>query len=194
HSILEQTTGLFNGLALAVAMAPLVRSAPSVDDDGSPAARRGTTSFALAFIVLGITYLNLRKNAAEWARVGAMPREMVGLSVGAWFDLAYVLIALTLLILMVRHARSPLAILPQSALGRGQLLYVVLLWWLVAGNFERALVHLTAQRLVTEGVIGAVALACTLLILAWAPPTRPAAEGGPVDGRPWLARTLAAGL
>jgi hypothetical protein len=195
HSILEQTTGLFNGLALAVAMAPLVWSAPAVDDDdGSPAARRGTTSYALAFVVLGITYLNLRKNAAEWAKVGAMPREMVGLSVGAWFDLAYFLIALTLLTLMVRHQRRPLAIVPQGPMGRGQLLYVVLLWWLVVGNFERALVRFTAQRLVTEGVIGAVALACTGLILAWPPPTRLAAAEGPVVGRPWLARTLATGL
>ena len=33
HSILEQTTGLFNGLALAAAMAPLARSAPAPDDD-----------------------------------------------------------------------------------------------------------------------------------------------------------------
>jgi hypothetical protein len=195
HSILEQTTGLFNGLALAAAMAPLVRSAPSVDDDaGSPAVGRRNTSYALAFVVLGITYLNLRKNAAEWVRVGAMPREMAGLSAGAWFDLAYFLIALTLLILMVRHARAPLAIVPQSPMGRGQLLYVVLLWWLVAGNFERALVRFTAQRLVTEGVIGAVALACTLLILAWPPAIRPAVARGPVDGRPWLARTLAVGL
>jgi hypothetical protein len=70
----------------------------------------------------------------------------------------------------------------------------VLLWWLVAGNFERALVRLTAQRPVTEGVIGAVALACALLILARPQAVRPAVARGPVDGRPWLARTLAVGL
>ena len=71
----------------------------------------------------------------------------------------------------------------------------MLLWWLVAGNFERALVRFTAQRLVTEGVIGAVALACTALVLAWPPPIRlaaPARATGP--GRRWLVRTLAAGL
>ena len=59
-------------------------------------------------------------------------------------------------------------------MGRGQLLYVVLLWWLVVGNFERALVRFAPQRLVTEGVIGAVGLACTLLVLAWTPQTRKA--------------------
>jgi hypothetical protein len=195
HSILEQTTGLFNGLALAAAMAPLARSAPALDDNvGSPSIGRRTSQYALGFVVLLITYLNLRKNAGEWVRVGAMPGVMAGLSAVAWFDLAYLLIALALLTLAIHHARKPLAILPTSPLGRGQLLYVVLLWWLVIGNFERALVHFTAQRLVTEGVIGAVALACTVLVLAWPPPVRfpPPRATGP--GRRWLVRTIAAGL
>ncbi len=56
--------------------------------------------------------------------------------------------------------------MPASPLGRGQLLYLGLLWWLVVGNFERALVAFTAERLVTEGVIYVVALICTLLLLA----------------------------
>ena len=195
HSILEQTTGLFNGLALATALAPLVRSGPAVDDDtGSQALGRRTSPFALAFVVLGITYLNLRKNAREWVRVGAMPETMAGLSAGAWFDLASLLIAVSFLTLLVRQARRPLAIVPSSPMGRGQLLYVVLLWWLVAGNFERALVHFTASRLVTEGVIGAVALACTLIVLAWPPPDRAAPVGSADIDRPWLLRTIAAGL
>ncbi len=195
HSILEQTTGLFNGLALAAAMAPLARFAPAPDeDDGSPALGRRTAHYALAFVLLLITYLNLRKNAGEWVRVGAMPGTMAGLSAAAWFDLAYLLIALTLLTLALRHSRKPLAILPPSPLGRGQLLYVVLLWWLVAGNFERALVRFTAPRLVTEGVIGAVALGCTALILGWPPSfLRPPAPA-PGTRRPRLVRTIAAGL
>jgi hypothetical protein len=195
HSILEQTTGLFNGLALAVAMSPLLRSAPAADDDAESPASRRTASYALAFVVLGITYLNLRKNAGEWVRVGAMPKEMAGLSTGAWFDLAYLLIALTFLTLWIRHARAPLAILPSTTIGRAQLLYVVLLWWLIVGNFERAVVRFAPQRLVTEGVIGAVGLACTLLVVAWPPRTREAPPPHTEDaGRPRLARTLLVGL
>ena len=182
HSILEQTTGLFNGLALAAALAPLVRFGPAVDvEAGSQTLGRRTAPFALAFVVLGITYLNLRKNAASGSGSGAVPETMAGLSAEAWFDLASLLIALSFLTLLVRHSRRPLAIVPSSPMGRGQLLYVVLLWWLVAGNFERALVHFTAPRLVTEGVIGAVALLCTLIVLAWPPPDRAATGrvGGP---------------
>jgi hypothetical protein len=197
HSILEQTTGLFNGLALAAAMAPLARSAPAVDDDAdAPTARRRTATYALAFVVLGITYLNLRKNVGQWLQAHAVPGRMAGLSAGAWFDLAYLLIALTFLTMVFRHARRPMAIVPTSPMGRGQLLYVVLLWWLVAGNFERIVVAFAAERLVTEGVIGIVALACTMIVLAWPPPARTAPSPAPaaVPGRPWLARTMAAGL
>ena len=94
HSILEQTTGLFNGArpgrrdVAAVAVRPGRRTT-------TPARLHpdGLRPVRLAFVVLGITYLNLRKNAGEWVRVGAMPKEMVGLSTGAWFDLAYLLIA-----------------------------------------------------------------------------------------------------
>ena len=70
----------------------------------------------------------------------------------------------------------------------------MLLWWLAVGNFERALVRFTAPRLVTEGVIGAVALACTALVLAWPPPTSTAPPASDEPRRAWLARMLAVGL
>jgi len=72
-----------------------------------------------------------------------------------------------------------------------------LLWSLVAGNFERELVVFTAQRLVTEGVLYVVALACTLVLLlaptvrrSWdAPASRPA-----MRDRAGLAPTVVVGL
>ncbi len=189
HSILEQTTGLFNGLALAAAMAPLARSAPPpIENDP-----RSTSAPSLAFVVLAITYLNLRKNAGEWVRVGAMPESMAGLSTAAWFDLTYFLISLTLLTLMARHALRPLAIVPSTAIGRGQLLFVGLLSWLVIGNFERALVHFTAPRLVTEWVIGAVSLACAALVVGWPPLDRLAPEAKEAE-RPRFTRLIVLGL
>jgi hypothetical protein len=195
HSILEQTTGLFNGIGVAVALASLSRWNPLVDQSDDPDQRPRTEPYALGFVLLGITYLNLRKNVGEWVRVKAMPATMVGVSAATWFDLGYVLLALTLLALLRRQSRKPLEIVPSTALGRGQILYVVLLWWLVVGNFERALVAFTPQRLVTEGVIFVVALVCTLLLLSGSPPWRtekllPSGE----SRRPRLTRTIEAGL
>jgi hypothetical protein len=57
------------------------------------------------------------------------------------------------------------SIVPASWAGKGQLLYLVFLWWMVVGNFERELVGFAGQRLVTEGVIHLNAVICTLLVL-----------------------------
>ncbi|MGP0065703.1 MAG: hypothetical protein ACLQGP_19125 [Isosphaeraceae bacterium] len=195
HSILEQTTGLFNGIGLAVAMASLSRWNGPVEDVEAPHRPPATEPMALGFVVLGITYLNLRKNVGQWVNFKAMPPEMGGLAASTWFDLGYLLAALTLLALLVRHARRPLAIVPESPMGRGQLLYLVLLWWLVVGNFERALVAFAPQRLVTEGVLYVVALLCTLLLLAGPPEVDCASATPPKDrARPGLALTIAGGL
>lgn len=198
HSILEQTTGAFNGLALAMAMAPLSRFTPPPDEldapPGSGRYRPDAAVFALGFVVLAIPYLNLRKDVGDWTRVNAVPATMGGFPAWAWFDLGSLLVALTFLALAVRHKRRPAAVVPASPLGRGQLLYVVLLWWIVAGNFAKAVVGFTPQRLVTEGVLHAVALACTLVVLGWPPAVREVENATAIDGRPWLARTLAAGV
>jgi len=165
HSILEQTTGLFNGLGLAFALSGLAGSTPSIAKADEPDRNPWTELAALGFVVLGIVYLNLRKNVAQWIAVKAVPAAMAGLAAGTWLDISYILLALTFLVLWARHRQSPLAIVPESWLGKGQLLYLVLLWWLVVGNFERALVGFKAERLVTEGVIYLVALVCTLIVL-----------------------------
>jgi hypothetical protein len=195
HSILEQTTGLFNGIGLAVAVAVLARRAPSIKDDlhGRP----WSDPVAAGFVILGITYINLRKNATFWLAQKIVPAEMSGVSTWIWFDLAYLLLAVTLFALWVRHRRQPLPILPTSWLGKGQLLYLGLLWALVAGNFERELVVFTAQRLVTEGVLFVVALACTLVLLLATPVrrSRDMPDFGPATrDRAGLAPTVVVGL
>jgi hypothetical protein len=115
-----------------------------------------------------------------------------------WFDLGYAILALSLAVLIARHRARPLPVVPESWLGKGQLLYIGLLWWLVAGNFERAIVAFRPERLVTEGVIYLVALACTALLLLSADAVRAGSFASPPprasDERMGLARTIAVGL
>ncbi|MEW6161347.1 MAG: hypothetical protein AB1813_28295, partial [Verrucomicrobiota bacterium] len=61
--------------------------------------------------------------------------------------------------------RQPLSWIPVTALGKAQLLLLVFLWWMVIGNFERALVSFAPQRLITEGVIFLNALLLSWIIL-----------------------------
>src|SRR2546423_447613 len=192
HSVLEQTYGFINGLGLALTLFWLARRTPRQVD--SPQVRRWTEYYAKAFVLLGITYLNLEHNPETWVKAGAMTRVLAGIPPSAWFALAYLLVALTFTMLLVRHHRTPLPVLTATMLGRGQLLYVVLLWWMVIGNFERALVSFAPERLVTEGVIFINALLCTIGVLGTRSPIDLPLSAAPIWGIAVWRRTIAAGL
>jgi hypothetical protein len=192
HSILEQTYGFINGIGIAVAMQPLARRLPRLRDE--PRARRWTEVTAVAFVLLLLTYVNLVKNVSNWVQQGAVPGELYGLSARVWFNAGYAVLAVAVIALLARHVQQPLAVVPANPLGKAQLLYLVLLWWVVIGNLMRAIPPFAAQRLVTEGVIHLNAVCCTVLVLLW--PTRlprPDLDERPFTG--WaLWRVAAAGL
>src|SRR5262249_43482276 len=80
-----------------------------------------------------------------------------------------------------------------SWLGKGQLLYLVFLWWMVIGNFDRAQVAFAPQRLVTEGVIHLNAVICTLLVLLGARSLVPLSAPMEVGAGSLLRKTLLVG-
>ncbi len=141
-----------------------------------------------------LLYVNLVKNVADWTRVNpsnviaAVPKVMrmplIGfpLSATAWFNILFGMAAIALVMLLSVHTRRRLALLEQSWLGRGQLLFVVLLWAFVIGNFGKALPGFTEQRLLTEGVITLNAVFATMHALSCsrrsAPELPPPTTGG----------------
>jgi hypothetical protein len=90
---------------------------------------------------------------------------MYGVPAWVWFDLAALVTAIGLTVLLLRHVRRPLAVVPSTPLGQGQALYLLLLAIMVIGNFERALVGFADQRLVTEGVLHVNAVICAVSLL-----------------------------
>lgn len=201
HSILEQSQGFGFGLVTALTMAALWRKLAPVRDD--PPVRRWTDAFAVAFVALFMTYENVVKNVAEWTRadrrlVAAVMKApllaSVELSASAWFHLAWCAISLALIALLVVHQRRGLAIVPASWLGKGQLLYVLVLWILVIANFERALNGFSEGRLVTEWVIIINASLATFLMLALPAPTIEVSLREPRRYWPHVAGVWAVGL
>jgi hypothetical protein len=178
HSVLEQTYGFVNGIGVAIAIGYLAARTPKRTDE--PSARQWSDIFAVAFVLLLVTYLNFRKNPEAWAKAKAMPETMYGIPLSGWFvpakgwmgwfELAYLAIATAVIGLMVCHRRRSLAIVPTTWLGKSQFLYLGFLWWVVIGNFERALVAFSPQRLATEGVIYLNAVICTVLMMMHAKP------------------------
>lgn len=161
HSILEQTYGLINGLGIALTMFWLARRGPKLNDERSSPA--WTDIYAVSFVLVGITFLNLRRLPSDWIKSKLILESMYGWSTETWFSLSYLALGTAVVILIIRHFRKPLTIVPQSPLGRSQMLYLSLLWWMVIGNLARAMGGFTPQRLVTEGVIHVSAIACTVL-------------------------------
>ena len=192
HSILEQTYGFINGIGLAVALFWLARRAPKVADE--PPARRWAEPYAAAFVLLVVTWLNLSKNPEQWVKAKAMPLVLYGLSPSTWFNLAWGALALVFFTLLFAHRRRPLPLLSSNWLARGQLLYLVFLWVMVVGNFERAVVSFAPQRLVTEGVIFLNAALCTAGIFLSAPAAARQPPELAAPWRRWLPRTVLAGL
>jgi hypothetical protein len=192
HSVLEQTYGFINGLGVAAAVLFLRHRAPRVEE--SPLIRRWTGIYAVLFVLVGITYLNLRKNPEAWVKANAMPALLFGWSPNAWFNLAYLALVGLLLAALIVHQRRPLPVIPTSEAGKAQLLYLVFLWWMVAGNFERAVVGFAPQRLVTEGVIHLNAVICCLLVLLWTPSPLAAPIPAAPPSLGLLRRVLAVGL
>ncbi len=187
HSVLEQTYGFINGLGVALAMVYLARRLPTISDE--PRLRPWTEVAAVAFILFLTTYVNLVKDVPNWVKVHAVPGRLYDVSTLTWFNAGYAMLAWAGLLLLIRHIRDPLAMVPKSALGKGQLLFVVFLWWIVIGNLLHAIPPFGEERLITEGVIHVNAVLCTVWILLWPQRTEPAdEEGRAISAKPlgWL--------
>jgi hypothetical protein len=201
HSFLEQTYGFVNGVGLIVGMAVLARRTDALDNRSER--RYWTEIVAVAVAVPALLYLNMVRNVADWTQhapaAGGLPKVMripfVGaqLSSMAWFNMLFGLAAIAFLMLLSVHTKRRLALLEQGWLGRGQLLFLVILWSFVIGNFGRALLGFNERRLLTEGVITVNAVFATMMILL-VPRTAPQTEPAPGDHRRLALAGLVAAL
>ena len=203
HSFLEQTYGFVNGLAVIAAMAVLWRRLERSDDSGPR--EYWTEVVAISIVVPVLMWVTLQKDVAEWTQgpTAAMPATMrmplfgYSLSAWGWFNVIFGIAAMAFVMLLNVHTRRRLALLEVGWLGRGQWLYLLVLWAFVIGNFGRIVVHFTEQRLLTEGVITLNAVLATMLVLLIPRTTAPAPTRIPPDylrlvglrlrSRPWSA-------
>ena len=141
----------------------------------------------MVFVFNILTYLNVVKNVRDWTA----PRRVlvdgaegvfrsvaevlraplfgsIQLSAWSWFTLMWIAFTACTVLVLVRHRRQPIALLPSTWLGKGQLLYLMLLWLMVIANFTKAVVAFSDGRIATEGAVMFNALICTVLILGWA--------------------------
>lgn len=199
HSVLEQSQGAFHGLGLAIAMGVLAQRAAPPPVGSIPGWQH---VFAVAFTLVLLTYVNHRKATLTWIeQIASLPERFYRIPTAGWFrrsrgwigwfELVYIAIGIAVVWIGIAHLRTPLPFLPDSALGRGQLLFMVFMWWIVVFNFERALPGFTPGRIITEGAVTWNAVACTVL-LALGASAVPLLNPKPAPSSAWTAATIAA--
>jgi hypothetical protein len=202
HSFLEQWHGFGHGIAIAVAIGILAIRLRPVDEPAEDSCEsrspgRWQDVFAVGFVLFFITLMNVYKNPPEWVKAEHMPAMMkmplvaaIEWSAGTWFMIAWLAISVSAIALMSIHLRRPLAVVPASWVGRGQLMFIILLWIMVIANFERALSGFTENRLITEWVLFMNAAIATFLVVALPGKPRKAEVAEPpsywrLTGRTW---------
>ena len=81
---------------------------------------------------------NLYKNVENWAKGNHIPEHFFGIQTQWWFLLVGCLLSAMVLVAIIRHRRQELPLAPSSAFGRGQLLFLIILWVAVLGAFVQA--------------------------------------------------------
>ena len=175
HSVLEQTFGFISGIGVALALGYLSTHTARVSEE--PPVPTWAEPATILFVLLAVTYVNIVKNVDKmWLPHKVVADHLLGIATITWFNLAYAVLAVAVAWPLVVACRGrSLDILPASRLGKAQLLYIVLLWWIVIGNFTR-MVDFQELRLVTEGVVHFNACVCTLLVILLPRPERTVGE------------------
>jgi hypothetical protein len=201
--VVEQGVGLLYGLAIVVSMGLLAGRLAIAKAE--PRVRKWTESFSVFFILSILLYVNLVKNIEDWTRPHnghtALPALMkaplipqIELTALGWFNVTFLLMGVCLAAILWAHQRRPLDIVPRSWTGKGQLFYLVFLWAILLGNWEKALPAFTEQRLDTEWVMIVNGLLATFLILVYVRDGERAPEFGTQSLAPLARRTAAFGL
>jgi len=172
---MEQLFGLIMGLGIGLAFLRYVRpklaSAEEDEDGGKPrpyAKGEGRLNIvALLFLLLVMMWSNLFKNVRNWAKGGHIPEHFFGLQTEWWFLLVGLMLSAIVLVAIIRYHRQELPLAPSSAFGRGQLLFLIILWVAIAAAFMQAFPGMNNKGVffvhVTFWLTGAI---CSLLVLS----------------------------
>ncbi len=205
HSICtEQLVGFLYGLSVAVALGLLASRVKS--HSGEPRVRKWTEAYVVSFLLNVLLYVNMVKCIRDtWTTTQSggfqnvpalMKAPLFGfeLSATAWFNLMFVAITLCTIAMLVTHYRRPLALIPVSHTGKGQLFYLLFLWAIVLGNYMRALTGFNEQRLATEGMVMVNGLIVTFMITSLLRDQKSVFSGEPANYWPLVKKWAVGGV
>lgn len=173
---MEQLFGLIMGIGAGLAFLRRVRPklVPPVEDQSG----RNLNTVGLLFLLLVVMWTNLHKNVLNWAKDKHISEHLFGIRAEWWFLLVGLILSAMILVAIIRRHRQDLPLEPSGDFGRGQLLFLVILWIAVAGAFTQTLPAMAGRGIffvhVTFWITGG---ACSLIVLGLSgnkPPIRSA--------------------
>ncbi len=183
----EESFGFLMGLGVALGVARLLHGglAPAAED----ADRARPNEFSALVLLIVMMWMNLRGNVREWGqRYDVLPHHAVGgLFARQWFlAVGLLLTALGLYVLWRMHRGTLGAILPQSAFGKGAILFLSVLW---IGQFGVAIQRFaqwkSGANIFTEVTYWTLATLTTWALLACAPDDAETTDQIAVMRDPW---------
>jgi hypothetical protein len=160
---MEKLFGFIMGLGVASGVERLAKEGlePAVEDGD----RNYLNEFAIFFLLVPMLLWNfgqdLSPDGGRW-----LPAHMLGLSGLVWGVVGVVVLGLLLLFALYSQRRRRLAFLPDSAFGKGQLLFLGLQWLIPVLSLAGSLPHLTSPSVATSEIFYlfcATAATCAVL-------------------------------
>jgi hypothetical protein len=161
---MEQVFGLVTGLGVGLLF--LRRVGPALSPPAEDAETRRLPLVSLVLLLVVMMWANLYKNVRNWAQRDHIPDSLLGVDARWWLFTVGVLMSAAVLTAVVRHRGGRLALAPVSAFGRGQLLFLVILWVMVLGALTQALPRLSGKGVFLVHVsFWITAALCSLIVL-----------------------------
>jgi hypothetical protein len=161
---MEQLFGLIMGIGVGLAFLRWLRRklvTPAQDQSSG-----NLNTVALVFLLIVMMWSNLYKNVRNWARGGHIPELFFDIRTQWWFLLVGLLLTAIVLTAIIRHRRQALPLAPSGAFGRGQLLFLIILWVAIIAAFIQAFPGMAGKGIffvhTTFWITGGV---CSLIVL-----------------------------
>ncbi|MBX7073156.1 MAG: hypothetical protein K1X71_08400 [Pirellulales bacterium] len=132
-SKMEMLFGLVMGGGVAYGARRLAREGLAVPIEDAP--RSVLNEFAVLYLFVPMMWWNFSRNITLWQDAELFPPKVLGMA-GDWWALAAGMLLTALVVGTVwRYRTAGLAFVPRTALGKGQLLLLVLMWLIVGASF-----------------------------------------------------------
>lgn len=162
---MEQLFGLIMGIGVGLVFLRFLRRNLIPPDEDKSSGSLNT--IGLVFLLIVMMWNNLYKNVRNWAKGNHIPENFFGIQTYWWFLLVGMLITAIVLVAIIKHRRQELPLAPSSAFGRGQLLFLIILWVAIIGAFVQAFPGMARKGVffvhTTFWITGGI---CSLIVLS----------------------------